>query len=157
MPRQHLLFREAAIEFQRHNRQLGEVARLQPVSTQIITWFIAVSVALIVSFLFLAQYARKETVIGYLTPTAGTAKIFASQHGTIKEIYVKEGQEVEKEQPLLTVETSQIAASGQDVNTTMLATLEGQRTLLTNSDRGRRRTREIRARAPHCFDPWSFD
>ena len=82
--------------------------------------------------LFLGQYARKETVTGYLTPTAGTAKIFASQQGTIKEIYVKEGQQVEKEQPLLAVETSQIAANGQDVNVSMLATLEAQRNLLTN-------------------------
>src|SRR5262249_29432309 len=59
-------------------------------------------------------------------------KIFAFQQGTIKEIYVKEGQEVEKEQPLLAVETSQIAANGQEVNTSMLATLEAQRNLLTN-------------------------
>ena len=69
---------------------------------------------------------------GYLTPAAGTAKIFAPQQGTIKAIYVKEGQQVEKEQPLLAVETSQIAASGEDINVSMLATLEAQRKLLTN-------------------------
>ena len=131
MPSQHLLFRQEVIDFQQHNRQWGQVALLQPLSTKIITWFIAASVALILTFLFLAPYARKETVIGYLTPTAGTAKIFASQQGTIKEIYVKEGQEVEKGQPLLAVETSQIAANGQDVNTSILATLESQQNLLT--------------------------
>ena len=69
---------------------------------------------------------------GYLTPAAGTAKIFASRQGTIAEIYVKEGQQVEKEQPLLAVETSQIAANGEDVDVSMLATLEAQRNLLTN-------------------------
>ena len=132
MPSPHLLFRQEALDFQQHNRQWGQVALLQPLSTKIITWLIAASVALIVIFLFLAPYARKETVIGYLTPTAGTAKIFAFQQGTIKEIYVKEGQEVEKEQPLLTVETSQIAANGREVNTSMLVTLEAQRNLLTN-------------------------
>jgi membrane fusion protein len=41
-------------------------------------------------------------------------------------------RKVEKGQPLLAIETSQIAANGQDVNTTMLATLESQRNLLMN-------------------------
>ena len=63
-------------------------------------------------------------MVGYLTPTGGTAKIFAPQQGTIKEIYVKERQEVEKGQNLFAVETSQIAANGQDVNASVLATLE---------------------------------
>ena len=108
------------------------MALLQPLSTKITAWFIAATVAVLVTFLFLAQYARKETVIGYLTPTAGTAKIFAFQQGTIKEIYVKEGQQVKKGQPVLAVETSQIAANGEDINASMLATLEAQRTLLKN-------------------------
>src|SRR5262249_19121549 len=150
MPSPHSLFRQEALDFQQHNRQWGQVALLQPLSTKIITWLIAASVALIVVLLFLAPYARKETVVGYLTPTAGTAKIFAFQQGTIKEIYVKEGQEVEIEQPLLAVETSQIAANGQDVNTSMLATLEAQRNLLTNqiaAEEERRKSEQARLTA----------
>ena len=131
MPSQHLLFRQEAIEFQQHNRQWGQVALLQPLSTKIITWFIVVAAAIIVTFLFFAQYSRKETVIGYLMPTAGTAKIFASQQGTIREIYVKEGQEVEEGQPLLAVETSRIATNGQDVNISILSSLESHRNRLT--------------------------
>jgi len=131
VPSQHLLFRQEAIDFQQHNRQWGQVALLQqPLSTKIITWFIVTAVAMIVSFLLLAQYSRKETVIGYLKPTGGTAKIFASQQGTIKEIFVEEGQEVEEGQPLLAIETSQIAANGQDVNVSILSTLEAHRNRL---------------------------
>jgi membrane fusion protein len=126
------LFRREAIEFEQLNRQWGQVARLQPLSTKVMSWFIATAVALVVAFLFLGQYARKETVNGYLTPASGTAKIFVPQQGTIKEIYVNEGQEVRKGQPLLTVETSQIAANDRDVNATMLDTLMSQRGLLTN-------------------------
>jgi membrane fusion protein len=124
------LFREEAIDFQRHNRQWGQVSYLQPLSTKLLTWFIATAVALIIAFLFVGQYARKETVAGYLTPTAGTAKIFAAQQGTIKEIHVREGQQVQEGQPLLTVETSHIAENGFDVNATMLKTLNSQRDLL---------------------------
>ena len=132
MTLQHSLFRQEAIEFQQHHRQWGEVALLQPFSTKIMTWFITTVVAVVLAFLFLGHYARKETVVGYLTPVAGTSKVFVPQQGTIKEIYVKEGQEVQKGQSLFAIETSQIAANGQDVNTTMLDTLESQRNLLTN-------------------------
>jgi membrane fusion protein len=125
------LFRQEAIEFQQHNRQWGEIAALQPLSTKVLTWFLAVAVAVVIAFLFLGQYARKETVAGYLTPTAGTAKIFAAQQGTIKEIHVREGEQVQEGQPLLTVETSHIAENGYDVNATILKTLNSQRDLLT--------------------------
>lgn len=125
-----LLFRQEAIEFQQHRRQLGRVSALQPLSTKLLTWFIAGAVGLIVAFLFVGEYARKETVPGYLTPTSGTAKIFASQPGTIKEIHVREGEQVEEAQPLLTIETNQISADGYDVNITMLRTLRSQSDLL---------------------------
>jgi membrane fusion protein len=125
-----LLFRQEAIEFQRHNREWGRVSHLQPLSTKLLTWFIAAAVALTIAFLFVGQYARKETVTGYLTPTSGTAKIFAPQHGTIKQIHVSDGEQVKENQPLLTVETNQIAANGFDVNATMLETLNSQQDLL---------------------------
>jgi membrane fusion protein len=128
----HSLFRAEAIEFQQHHRQWGEVTLLQPLSTKIIAWFITIAVVAAIAFLFVGNYARKETVTGYLTPTAGTSKIFLPQQGTIREIYVKEGQEVEKGRPLLAVETAQVAANGQDVNTSMLATLDSQKNVLKN-------------------------
>ena len=124
------LFRHEAIEFQQHNRQWGQVALLQPLSTKLVTWFLVIAFALLITFLCSGQYARKETVTGYLTPTAGISKIFAPQPGTIKEIDVKEGQQVAEGQPLLTVETDQIAGNGTDVNTTMLETLRSQQDLL---------------------------
>jgi membrane fusion protein len=126
-----LLFRQEAIDFQRDNRQWGRVSNLQPLTTKLLTWFIATAVALMIAFLVLGQYARKETVSGYLTPTAGTAKIFAPQQGTIKQIHVSEGEQVEENQPLLTVQTNQIAANGFDVNATMLETLNSQQDYLT--------------------------
>ncbi len=150
MTPEYSLFRQEAIEFQQHHRQWGELALLQPLSTKIMTWFITIVVAIVLAFLFLGHYARKETVVGYLTPVAGTSKVFVPQQGTIKEIYVKEGQEIEKGQPLLAVETSQIAANGQDINTTMLATLESQQSLLANqiaAERERIKSEESRLTA----------
>src|SRR5690349_19531640 len=125
------LIRQEAIDFQQHHRQWGQVMLLQPMSTQILFWLITAAAVTIIVFLFLAHYARKETVTGYLTPTSGTAKIFAAQRGTVSALYVDEGQNVVEGQPLLSVTTSQIAANGDDVNTTMLNTLALQRESLT--------------------------
>ena len=125
------LFRQEAVDFQRHNREWGQVALLQPLSIKVTTWSITVVIALIISFLFLGQYSRKETVVGYLTPTSGTSKIFVPQLGTIREIHVNEGQQVREGQTLLTIDTDQIAANGLDVNATMVDTLRSQKDLLT--------------------------
>ena len=127
---QRLLFRQEAIDFQRQNRNWGSVALLQPVSTKILAWFLAAIVALILVFLSVAQYARKETVVGYLTPTVGTAKIFVPQQGFIKELYVDDGQRVEEGEPLLSVSTDQVAANGEDVNKTIVNVLSLQRDLI---------------------------
>jgi membrane fusion protein len=124
---QRALFRQEAVEFQHQHRQWGQIALLQPTSTKVLTWLIAAAVGGILIFLFIAQYARKETVSGYLTPTAGTAKIFVPQAGFVKQLHVSEGDEVEEGQPLLTVSTDHVATDGEDVNATILGTLTQQR------------------------------
>jgi membrane fusion protein len=93
-------------------------------------WAAIALVGLILVFLFVAQYSRKETVSGYLTPATGTARIFAPRQGVVRAVHVQEGQQVEDGQPLLTIDTDQIAATGEDINTTMLDTLRQQRELL---------------------------
>jgi membrane fusion protein len=128
---QRSLFRQEAVDFQQQHRQWGEVVLLQPISTKIMTWSAVALVGLIFVFLFLAQYSRKETVSGYLTPAAGTARIFAPRQGVIRLVHVHEGEEVEEGQALLTIDTDQIAATGEDVNATMLETLEQQRGMLS--------------------------
>ena len=127
------LFRQQAIDFQRHHRQWGDVASLQPLSLKVATWFVAAVVALLIGFLFVAQYARKETAVGYLTPTKGTAKVFVPRRGTVKEVHVADGDTVKEGQPLLTIETDQIAADGVDVNATQLETLGLQKDLLAKN------------------------
>jgi membrane fusion protein len=121
------LFRQEAIDFLRQRHSWGEVVSLQPLSSTILSWTLAGIIVLIFCFLSIAPYARKETVIGYLTPTSGTVKIFVPQQGFVKEIQIKEGQEVAEGDPLLTVVTSQITANGDDVNATVLTALTQQR------------------------------
>jgi membrane fusion protein len=127
LPSRRPLFRQEVVEFQQHGRQWGSVVPLQPLSTRLIAWFITSVVAAIVAFLFFAQYARKETVAGYLVPASGTARILAPQPGTVSAIYVELGQSVEAGRPLMAVTTSQVASNGEDVNAAILNTLAQQR------------------------------
>jgi membrane fusion protein len=132
LPAQRPLFRQEVIEFQQHNRQWGRVVPMQPLFTRIMVWCVTAAALGIIAFLFFAQYARKETAAGYLAPVAGSARIYAPQAGTISAVYIEQGDTVEKNQPLLAVATSQVATSGEDVNTAILATLQQQKQALTH-------------------------
>jgi len=131
VPASRPLFRQEVVEFQQHDRQWGRVVPMQPVRVRLTVWFIIGAAAAVIAFLFVAQYARKETVAGYLMPTGGTARIFPTQSGTVSALYVQQGQSVEEGQPLLAVTTAQIAANGEDVNAAILASLSQQKESLT--------------------------
>jgi hypothetical protein len=60
MAAQRSLFRQEAIDFLHQRRRWGEVVSLQPISSTILSWALAGSVAFM-CFLSIAQCARKET------------------------------------------------------------------------------------------------
>ena len=126
LPSQRPLFRQEVLDFQHLDRQWGHVLPLQPLSTRLMLWIVLAASACIIAFLFVGQYARKEVAVGYLTPSSGTARVFAPQPGIISAVFARQGQQVSEGQPLLAVTTSQIANSNQDVNTTILDTLKQQ-------------------------------
>src|SRR5262249_23540819 len=147
------LFRQEVVDFQEIERQFGRAILLQPISLKVITWFLASFVALMLALVFIGQYSRKATVSGYLIPASGTAKIFALQRGTITKVHVTEGQEVREQQPLLTIDTTQISGTGEDVNAAILGTLLGQREELNNQIAGEaRREASERDRFTHLTE-----
>lgn len=124
------LFRQQAVDFQRGQRQFGEIALLQPVSTKLLGWLLVFAVAIVIVFLCFAQFSRKQTVNGFLVPAAGTVKVYPTREGVVTALYVKVGQHVEAGAPLFTVATSEVAADGEDVNAAKLATLKRQHAIL---------------------------
>jgi membrane fusion protein len=127
------LFRQASVEFQHHRLQGGDVASLQSLSSKVIGWFLVGAVGVSVAFLAIAQYARKETAIGFLTPSRGTAKIFVPRPGIIQEVHVHEGDMVSPGSAVLTVQTDQIAADGSNVNAELLKGLAAQKIALAGN------------------------
>jgi membrane fusion protein len=127
--RRRPLFRAEAVEAFRY-RQWGQVAPLQPLSTCLLFLAVVVATMLIAIFLWQAEYARKETVAGYLAPSAGVVRVFAPRPGTIRAVEVEEGQQVAVGQPLFTVAVDQTTADGVNVDDTVLQALTGQKALL---------------------------
>jgi membrane fusion protein len=122
-PGEYTLFRQTVIDFQNQQRQYGQITLLQPPSTKILTWIMTASVGVIILFVCFAQYTRKETVSGYLTPASGTARVFAPRPGVIREVHVTEGQQVEQGMALLTVNNPSITADGEDVDVVVMTSL----------------------------------
>jgi membrane fusion protein len=123
------LFRKEAISHQ-SERLTGAITLAQPLSIKL-TVLILVSIAIgIVTFLFSAEYSRKETVRGFLMPNKGVIKSFANQGGTIEKLWVKEGDKVIKGQSLATITVQQNNSSGVDLSTQLAEQLNAQTNLL---------------------------
>ena len=124
-----MLFRKEVISHQ-SERLTGTITLAQPLSIKL-TVFILVSIAIaIVTFLFSAEYSRKETVRGFLMPSKGVIKSFANQGGTIEKLWVNEGDNVIKGQSLATIIVQQNNSNGIDLSTQLADQLNAQENLL---------------------------
>ena len=123
------MFRKEAIEFQRQ-RLKGEISLAQPLSIHITISTIVLSFLLIVVFLTTSQYARKETVKGYLIPNKGVIKVYPLQVGTLDTLNVKDGDYVNKGDVLAKLVVSRTQLNGIDLSENVISILEKQIELL---------------------------
>ena len=93
------LFRQEAIDAQRE-KLLGELSTARPVPLWIFTALAATFATVLVVFAFVGEYTRRERVEGYLAGDAGAARILAPDAGTVTQLLVKEGEEVEAGAPI---------------------------------------------------------
>jgi membrane fusion protein len=140
------LFRPEAVEFKRQRGRFGATAA-PPLAAWIVTAFLATSVVAAGIFLSSGTYARKETVAGYLTPTAGIAKLMPSAPGVVTELYVHDGDVVRPGQPLLLVRTERHGAGGEAVDTLVVGSLKAKRAALVDRIEIERRSAEERQRS----------
>jgi len=87
------LFRRQALET-KLRRIDGDVVLETPLGTKLIAGGAMVLVLAGLSFAFFAEYARIETVSGWLSPEGGTTRIVASASGQISTLRVEQGQAV---------------------------------------------------------------
>lgn len=105
------LFRQEAIDAQR-KRLFGEVTVHQPVRLQVMCYFGVISVIAICTWLALAQYERSEDVVGWVTPRAGVAQVYAAKSGVVTRVYVSVDQPVYSGQTLATLSLDEASTDG---------------------------------------------
>jgi len=125
------LFRKEAVSHQ-GERLTGAIILAQPLSIKLTVLTLVLAAVFIVTFLFRAEYSRKETVRGFLMPSKGVIKSFASQGGTIEKLWVKEGDKVTKGQSLATIVVQQRNSNGIDLSTQLSDQLNTQANLLAD-------------------------
>jgi membrane fusion protein len=100
------LFREQVIEEGR-NRLTGTVIAAVPPSSRLYTRLVALAAALLVGFLVIGHYTMTADVRGIVAYDAGVARVYPREPAEVAAIHVREGQHVEKGQPLVTLAIAQ--------------------------------------------------
>ncbi|QYG06804.1 HlyD family secretion protein [Janthinobacterium sp. PAMC25594] len=93
------LFRKEAVEA-RKPKWLGEIIVIQPPSSRIVSILTLIILTALFFLLFFGTYTRRTTVPGKLMPVEGLVQIFAIQSGIVAEKRFKEGELLEKGQPM---------------------------------------------------------
>ena len=119
------LFRKEAIEHQ-GTRLYGEVTLTAPVSTWVLTGVIGTIVGGILIILLFGEYARKETVSGWLRPNKGLVRVVSPQLAIVEAVHVEEGEAVSKGDALVTLSLDNAFVGGIGAVEVALTELEAQ-------------------------------
>ncbi len=123
------LFRAAALK-QQAAKLDGEVIIAQPLSINVLIVSLLLAVTVIVVFLSISSFNRKETVTGYLNPDIGLAKISSPRSGTISQIYVGDGQQVQAGERLALISVPEHLSGGDSLTGSLFQALLQQTDLI---------------------------
>ncbi|MFA0054503.1 HlyD family secretion protein [Vibrio echinoideorum] len=84
----------------------------------------------IIAFIIFAEYTRRETLVGVVSPIGGMVKVKSNDSGYIDTLFVKEGDKVDNLTPLYEIKTERFDGSGVGVKKRILASIEKQHQLL---------------------------
>lgn len=120
------LFRQQVIDEQ-INSLHGEVIVTPSLSYVVISGAMFLWFCLVLVWAFNANYARKEQVVGFLKPEGGTVRILGDGEGVIKQVLIKEGDLVIKDQPLFIVNGDKLLADGKSLEYLLLSEYQQQK------------------------------
>ena len=136
-----VLFRNAALAF--HGAAaLGSARIVNSVSIGAMTLLICAIAAAMIGFVVYGQYARKETVEGFLEPDQGVIRVYPPRSGVISDVRVSDGDRVRRDDVLFKVVDLQSMADGSDADTELLDAYRHERNVLLGA----------REREAHRFD-----
>jgi len=123
------LFRKEAINNHRE-RLWGDVILIQPFSFRVLTALVAVIIFAAIYFLFSNSYVKRESVVGYLVPDKGVAKIYAPTFGNVDEAVIIEGESVQEGDVLLNISTRRSTSDVADLGELMQEQIEKEKASL---------------------------
>jgi membrane fusion protein len=123
------LFR-AQVRAHAESAWLGRIVLIRPLSFTFLTACALAIAAALAAFFVAAQYTRKARVEGVVAPELGVVRILAQQTGIVERVRVAEGDEVERDAPILTLGDGRENASREDVGSAVAARLIERREAL---------------------------
>lgn len=109
------LFRAKALQAQQQRLE-GQVSIVQPVSSSILCFCLVLIVFSLLLLLHEANFSRKETVQGYLKPSAGVVRIQSQRSAVLKQLYVEDGALVQAGQKLALLSSDEYLAAGHSLS-----------------------------------------
>ncbi|WP_229429844.1 HlyD family secretion protein [Massilia sp. ZL223] len=103
------LFRQQAVEHVMV-RQYGTVILTRPVSHAVLTGVFVTLALLLIAFFAFFETTRKAHIQGMLAPAAGVTRVYSNQAGVIREVRIKEGQQVREGDILFVVSSERGSA-----------------------------------------------
>lgn len=125
------LFRQKVVNSKRRG-WLGHALIAPPVSHWLMSVLAALLAVIVITFLFVGNYTRRESVSGQIVPSAGLLNLALPTAGTIVRIYVRDGQTVKAGDMLLELSTEQSSAALGDTRSLVTQQLDEQRNRLAS-------------------------
>ncbi len=119
------LFRKEAVEHQA-GRLYGEVTLTTPLSSKVMTALLITIIAAIVAALLFVNYAKKESVTGWLTPDKGLSRMVSSGYGVVETVHIQDGQDIVIGAPVITVSLDSGLVSGGDAVSAQLGQINNE-------------------------------
>lgn len=127
------LYRRDAV-FEARSRLGAPVRPVGVASWTICAFLIALLVATAI-FLSTARYSRKETVEGELEPTSGALRITSAKPGTIADVFVREGAEIQAGAPIVSVAFDPTLEGGVPLGRLLNTAIAGENAALVDQAR----------------------
>jgi membrane fusion protein len=106
------LFRDRAVAY-KADRLLGDVNLATPIGWQLIGYLMLVALIAAGMFFSLGSYSRVETVPGIVVPDKGVVSVTAARTGVLTDIFVKDGQWVERGEPIARIRSDEFIGGGE--------------------------------------------
>ena len=126
------LFRDSAVAF-RGATVFGTTRIGNDATIGATTLLIAAIVAAAIAFVVYGEYARKETVNGYLEPDRGVLRVFPPRAGVIERMRVSDGDSVHRDDVLFNVVDLQSMPDGTDADAQLLSGYANERDALAEA------------------------